>query len=230
MGQNVYPGKTLGHVALNYRPGDGLRAARLFELIGCQVTDTGMRIEGNPFYVVRIDDRAPNPSDSILFLGVAAQQQLAFEAAAEKALGIGTAAEDPAVAQYRADRDAEPELLGTHFGIRYDALEAMEAAVAAVQAECRRDAGFGDRVQIHLLRAKRGVEAAIDARMDTSPIFAAADRSCFVDYGVQAFLRTDLVAGSLFTFGHTIELDYVFVAQAAGEAERAVAERFAVEA
>jgi len=114
--------------------------------------------------------------------------------------------------------------------LRYGSLEAMEAAVEAVQAECRRDPGFGRRVQIHLLRAKRGVEEAIDARMDASPVFASAQRSCFVDYGVQAFLRTDLMAGSLFTFGHTIELDYVFTPRQAAEAGRAVAERFAAEA
>jgi len=41
-------------------------------------------------------------------------------------------------------------------------------------------------------------------------VFGDDDRSAFSDFGVQCFVRTNLFAAGLLTFGQLIELDYYF--------------------
>ncbi len=65
-------------------------------------------------------------------------------------------------------------------------------------------------MSVSWFRARRGKQPDIDARMDASAVFGDDDRSAFSDYGVQCFVRTNLFAAGLLTFGQLIELDYYF--------------------
>jgi hypothetical protein len=95
-------------------------------------------------------------------------------------------------------------------GIRFRSLDDVERAVAEVQAAGASGGELEGRVSVSWFRARKGKQPEIDARIDASPVFTDDDRSAFSDYGVQCFVRTDLCAAGLGTFGQLIELDYYF--------------------
>ena len=64
-------------------------------------------------------------------------------------------------------------------------------------------------MKIILNRARPGT-AAVDERMDKSPIFEGVDRFTYGRNGIQAFIETDLFITGALGDKFVFELDYVF--------------------
>ncbi len=203
------PARTFGHMAFNFRPGEGPAAAKFFELIGCRVHDNGPVNAGGSLYTVIIDPDTATFADNMLFLSPAAEAQLAFEAAMVESLGFDQPSEHPQLTAYRAMKLKEPEMF-FHGALRYRSLSTLEAAVTAVAAAAETDPDLQGRLSITRFRAPSGVDPRIDSRIAASTVFRVDDRPSFVPGGVQVFVHTDLFAGGLLAFGQSIELDFIF--------------------
>jgi hypothetical protein len=199
----------IGHLAMHYRPGDEEQARRLFELLGCTLVQNGPSPGTDGFSTIVVDPGSWNYVDNVLYLARASEAQLGLEAAIAENLHAGQADEDPRLSAYRALRAEWPEAL-THVGIRYSTFDALERAVLAVETATAPGGELEGRASITKFRARSGLDAEIDAVMAATPIFGPDDRSAFVEYGVQCFVKTDLCAAGLLTLGQTIELDFAF--------------------
>jgi hypothetical protein len=200
---------TIGHVAMHYRPGDEAGARRLFELLGCTLVDNGPNPGHDGFCSIVVAGDDWNYVDDMLYLAKASAPQLALDDAVADALGAGGDDQHPALTAWEDLRGEWPES-ATHVGLRFRSLDDVERAVEAVQAAGAPGGELEGRVSVSWFRARKGKRPEIDARMDASPVFGDDDRSAFSDYGVQCFVRTDLFAAGLLTFGQLIELDYYF--------------------
>jgi hypothetical protein len=201
--------KTFGHFTLHYRAGDGERVCDLFIALGLRVEDLGPARNGDRLFKVVIDSRG-RADDGAFFVSSAARHQLDLETA------LATLANADAIKTYRAAGLAEPQA-GSHVGVSYDALETLEEAVRAVEALAATP-DFSGRVKVTRMKAKVGLDPAVDERMAASPVFRPSDREAFGDRYVQVFIHTDLVAGGPLTFGQMIELNYVFPSSSVGYA------------
>lgn len=203
------PGCSLGHLALHYgRPEDGPAAARLLRLLGLVETQVLLLPDGTTFHRFVVDGVHHRRADGIVYLSCAPAPQRALTAALREALGVGTAAEHPAVAGMRAMLDADPEA-SFHLGFLLSSLETLEEVMLGVQAAAADDPELAGRVRVRLNRARPG-EPAVDARLDASPLFAEITRYAYGTGGVQAFVETDLLVAGALGEGMVLELDYVF--------------------
>ncbi len=200
---------TLGHVAIHYRePEHGPLAARLFDLLGFSRREEIALPDGTTFYHFLVDGDATNKGDGIIYLSPLRRAHKWLYETIHVALGIGTADEHPAVAKVRKSEQQDPEA-GFHVGFLMPTLERVEEAFARVRAAAEADPAFGRHIEIVLNRAKPG-EAAIDARLDQSPIYAGITRTTYGRHGVQAFIRTDLLCSGPLGEDCVIEFDYIF--------------------
>ncbi len=201
-------GRTMGHLALHYGPaGDGPAAARLLSLLGLVETQMLPLPQGN-FYRFVVNSGHFARGDGIVYLSALPEPQVRLIAAMHAALGIGTAQQDPAVNAYRAMLASDPEA-SFHFGFLVPSLEDLEDLVLTLRDLAENDPEFRGRITITANRARRG-DAAVDARLDASPVFGDCTRFAYGRNGVQVFIETDLVkAGQLGECMH-FELDYVF--------------------
>ncbi|MEX1007712.1 MAG: hypothetical protein WD271_07670 [Acidimicrobiia bacterium] len=201
--------RTLGHLALHYRPGDEAGSRRLLEDLGCTLVDNGPRPGADGFCTVLVDDGSANYADNILFLARVGPAQEELERAIQEQLGIGAIGEAPAATSFaQLERDA-PEA-ASHIGIRYAELEALEQTLLTIETDAREGGPLHGRVEITKYRARPHLDNAVDARIAASPAFTGDERPAFADYWVQCFVKTDLFAYGMLVFGQTIELDYVF--------------------
>jgi hypothetical protein len=183
--------RSLGHVALGIGPGDGPAAAELLRALGLDVTDNGLSKMGEPWYTALVDPTTFEGLENLFFVVPTSHEQRALEA---KMTAVDAT-------EFVASKLANPES-ASHVALAYRDLETLEAVVRAAREL--------DRVSVRIFRARRG-DPAIDARMDTSDVFAPVHEEAFVDRTIQVFLHTDLVSTSLLCLGQTIELDYVFL-------------------
>jgi hypothetical protein len=79
-----------------------------------------------------------------------------------------------------------------------------------IEADAREGGPLHGRVALTRYRARRGLDAAVDARMDASPAFTGNEAEAFADHWIQCFVTTDLFGYGLVALGQTIELDFVF--------------------
>lgn len=200
---------TFGHLALHYgKPEDGPLTAKLFGLMGFEIREEIAYADGTSFYHFLIDPNATNNGDGIVFLAPLRTVPRALYDAIRQTLRAGQADEAAVVTDYRAAATANPEF-GFHVGFLKSSLEELEQIVLRVQEAIANDPDFRGRVEVILNRAKPGT-AAVDARMDASPVFANVTRHTFGRHGVQAFIKTDLLAGPPLGDAVVIEFDYVF--------------------
>ncbi len=200
---------TFGHVALHYgRPEDGPLTAKLFKLLGFVTREEIAYPDGTVFYHFLVDPNASNNGDGIIYLAPLKDVPRALYHAIRERLGAGTDHEDKVVTDYRKASTENPEF-GFHVGFLKSSLEELEDIVLRVRAALEDDPALRDRVEIVLNRAKPG-DPAIDARMDASPIYGDVTRYTFGRNGVQAFIKTDLLAGPPLGDAVVIEFDYVF--------------------
>lgn len=197
----------LGHLAVHFRPGERELATRFFQLLGGRVREFPNPLSTEPIYLVAMNGADPDRASDVLFLMALKPAQAELEEAITAALRVGTTEEHPALAGFHEHRNEWLESY-LHFGLVFDSLEELEAAVGRLRAEVDDDSVFGARIKdLRVLRARGDAEIA--ARMDESEVFADAEYA----YGrntVQVHVRTDLFATGLAMFDSVVELDYVF--------------------
>ena len=201
--------RTIGHLALHYRPGDEQGARRLLELCGCTLLDNGPAPGKDGFCTVLLDDTTASHAENLMFLSPVGQAQVELEAAIARGLRMGTADEDPAAATFKQFKYDKPES-SAHIGIRYGSFESLEDTVLALEKAAMPGGELAGRLEITKFKAPPGLDAEVDRRIASSPIFSGDEPPSFAKWWVQVFVRTDLFAHGLLSFGQTIELDYVF--------------------
>jgi hypothetical protein len=201
--------RTIGHLALHYRPGDEQGARRFLELCGCTLIDNGPSPGKDGFCSVLIDGSTASHAENLMFLSPVGQAQVALEEAIARGLRIGTPDEDPAAAAFKTSKYEKPES-SAHIGIRYQSFEALEDVVQALEKAAMPGGELAGRLEITKFKAPPGLDAEVDRRVSASPIFQGDELPSFAKWWVQIFVRTDLFAHGLLSFGQTIELDYVF--------------------
>ena len=67
--------RTLGHLALYYRPGDMEASRRLLQDLGCTLVENGPRPGEDGFCTVLVDDATAKHADNILFLAPSARSR-----------------------------------------------------------------------------------------------------------------------------------------------------------
>jgi hypothetical protein len=172
----------LNHVELVYRPGERALAARLFELLGFRVMDTG-----GTFLSAFIDAGTSDFLNNALYASEVTPEQWTLDRALlddfDRDDRVGTAA------RAYLDRLANEPQRSFHFGIRYPDLEQLEATLAAIETAGRDDSELGGRVSV-------------------SGVFRPGDPGAYTDLMVQAFVKTDVVAAGLLALGQHVELQW----------------------
>lgn len=193
---------SLGHLALQYRPGDEAGARHLLELLGCTLVDNGPAPGRDGFCSVLLrsaDDREAYAED-LLFLAPATEAQLALE---DRLGELGETLD-----LYWRVREEKPESFA-HLGIRFRSLDDLVPVVEGLTAATNPGGALEGRASLTVLRARTGLDPEVDARLDASPWFADAPPS-YAPHWIQCFVRTDLFGVGLVGLGFTVELDVVF--------------------
>ena len=201
--------RTIGHLALHYGPGDQQGARRLLELCGCTLMDNGPSPGNDGFCSVLLDGTTASHAENLMFLSPVGKAQLDLEQAIAKGLRIGTDDEDPAAALFTQFKYDKPES-SAHIGIRYASFESLEDTVMALEKAAKPGGELAGRLEITKFKAPPGLDPEVDRRIAASPIFTEDTLPSFAKWWVQIFVRTNLFAHGLLSFGQTIELDYVF--------------------
>ena len=175
------PSKALNHVELVYAPGERPLARALFELLGCDVHDSG-----GPFLSARIAHGQTDLANNCLYASEVTPEQWALEQALRAELGGGSLAV-PGAGYLRRLR-AEPQR-SCHFGIRYPTIEELDATLDRIE-----------HVEDHA--------PELAGRVSVSGVFRPGDPGSYTDTMVQAFVRTDVVASGLLSFGQHFELQW----------------------
>jgi hypothetical protein len=207
-------GTVLGHLALQYAPGDERPARRLLELLGCTLVDNGPDPGRDGFCTVLINGADANYAENLMFLSQMKPEQAAIETAIRSALRPGHPDEDPAVAAYRHSVEAKPESI-SHIGFRYPRLEDVEAVVAALEAATAPGGELDGRATVVKYRPSPGGaspadDAAVAAAAAASTLFDGTEHLSFAKHWIQCFVRTDLCGFGILAFGSIFEIDFVF--------------------
>ena len=198
--------KTLGHLAVHYRTReDGPVAAKLLDLLGFARVRSPA---GYPYYHYVVDGNATNNGDGILFIMEQPQALQELDSAIREALKIDQPGEHPVIAKVRAAHDSDPEY-DLHLGVLFNSLEEIEERVLRIRDAALSDPDLRGRVKVILNRARPGT-AAVDERLDKSPIFRGVERFTYGRNGIQAFIETDLFVTGALGDKFVFELDYVF--------------------
>jgi hypothetical protein len=193
--------RSIGHMALYYRPGLEPAARTLMTDIGCGLVDNGPAPGRDGFCSALLDEPTATHSDNLVYLSPMSDEQCRIEKAlAESLEQLGLAESWRGISKW-------PEVR-PHFGIRYHTMEALEESLTAVERHARPGGPLHDHVEVLRFRARPGLDEDTDVRMAASPAFNGDERPAFADYLVQCFVRTDLF-GNLTSAG-LIELDYAF--------------------
>lgn len=205
----VTTGYTLGHIALHYpHPEDGPAAALLLELLGLRQTQVLPLADGANFYRFVVEDRHFDRGDGIIYLSHVPPAQKVLHAVIRDALAIGTAVEHSAVRDMRDAMKGDPEY-SFHVGLLIPSLEELESLVTVLREKARTDPHLRNRFNITINRPQPG-NAAVDERLDASPVFGGVKRYAYGRNGVQVFIETDLLVSGPLGESTVIEIDYVF--------------------
>ena len=203
----------LGHLALHYREGDERPARRLLELLGCKLVDNGPAPGSDGFCTVLVDPATADYADNLMFLSGMTTEQEAVESAIRHALRLGEPDADPAAGAFEEASSVNPES-SSHIGIRYRSLAALENVLGDLAAAASPGGELAGRIQVTRYRPRPGgngeADAAVSARIDSSPAFSGREPTSFAPHWIQCFVRTDLCGFGILAFGSTFELDYVF--------------------
>ncbi|MCP1471774.1 hypothetical protein J3E64_003487 [Sphingobium sp. OAS761] len=201
--------QTISHVNLHYPEAtDGPAAALLLEAAGLVRTQELALPQGGTFYRFTANVHAINRPDNIVYLSPLPAATAALINAARDGLRYGARDEHPAVAAYRAAQASDPEH-NFHVGFLFDSLDYLEERFEAFKALEASDPRFAGRLKFLVNRALPG-DAAIDARLDISPLYRGVTRYTHGRYGVQAFCETDMIVDGPLGEGLVLEFDYVF--------------------
>jgi hypothetical protein len=197
--------RVFGHLALHYLPGDEAPARRLLELLGCTLVDNGPNPGRDGFCTVLIDRDSADYAENLFFLSAVNAEQAAIEGVIRDAL---TADGSTLLEAYRAKTVTAPESI-SHIGLRYGSFDELERVLAAIERETEPGGAFAGRVEVVKYKARPGLDAELDRRIASSPVFRGDERPAFANYWVQCFVKTDLCGFGILALGQTFELDYV---------------------
>ncbi len=171
-------GRFLNHAELVYRPGERKLVPRVFEALGCIAVETG-----GPYLVIQIDPSQGDLINNVLYASEVSAEQWEFETLLQQELGRSRefAAAHRA---YDSLRAAQPQRT-THFGIRM-------ASVTELEQTLERVGSLKD--------------PELEGRLEISGVFRPGDPGALSDALIQAFVRTDVCACGLISFGQLIEL------------------------
>ncbi|MFI6588222.1 hypothetical protein [Embleya sp. NPDC050493] len=173
--------RRITHLELLHRPGERAQARRLLELLGCRVLD-----RGGHFFSAFVEPEVTDYLNNILYTSEVTPEQWAFERQLQVAAAEGPFAR--ARSAWDAHMRAEPRYTH-HFGLRLPSEEALDTALARIDAAGREDGELAGRVEVVAM-------------------FRPGDPGAATDTMVQAFVRTDVVACGLVTLGQHIELQW----------------------
>jgi hypothetical protein len=173
-----YKGRLLNHIEMVYRPGERHLVTKLFTALGCNVTDTG-----HTHLAIALGATDKYMLNNTVYASEVTPEQWRLE----QQLGRALEGESPLAAAYAGydDKFRHDPQLTSHFGIRYPSFEALEETLKHLENDL--DPELAGRVQI------KGV-------------FRPGQPGSYVDFIMQAFIKTDIAASGLLTFGQHIEL------------------------
>jgi hypothetical protein len=134
-------GRFLNHVALVYQPGERGLAAKLFELLGCDV-----RVGSGAWLSGAVDSSEQDRSNNALFATEAAPEEQAFVRQLAKAMSQGDLAASRE--EFEARRKRTPQQF-SHFGIR---VSEQEQADILARIEALDDPELEGRVEVRVFR------------------------------------------------------------------------------
>ena len=123
--------RRLTHVELLHAPGERALAARIFELLGCTVSDSGRH-----WFTAFIDADLRDYANNILYASEASAEQLAIEATMPESV-------DAWIEMVRAAPQKSP-----HFGLRVGTSEEHRAIVERVRAAGTTDPELHGRIEV----------------------------------------------------------------------------------
>ena len=173
-----YKGRLLNHLEMVYRPGERHLVTKLFTTLGCTVTDTGHTHLG---IAVGVTDKFG--LNNAMYASEVTPEQWALEQQLQKALEGGSAL-GAAYAGYEEKFRRDPQLT-SHFGIRYPSFDAVEKTLDHLQ---------------------NGLDPELKGRVEIKGVFRPGAPGSMSDFIMQAFIKTDIAASGLITFGQHIEL------------------------
>jgi hypothetical protein len=177
-GLSNYKGRLLNHVEMVYRPGERHLVNKLFTALGCQVIDSG----ATHLYIAVA---APEKYglNNALYASEVTSEQWALEEQLQKALQ----AESPLAAAYAGydDKFRRHPQLTSHFGIRYPSFDKLEETLAHLEND---------------------LDPELVGRVQVKGVFRPGAPGSYTDLVMQAFIKTDIAASGLITFGQHIEL------------------------
>ncbi len=173
--------KMLHHVAAMYAPGDRPVARAFFELLGCEVFESG-----SPFLLARIAPAQPGLSESWVFASEVTPEQWRLEEAlrGERESGALAGPANDYVRRLRTDPQH-----ACHFAIRYPS-----------------EAEFDET--LHRLEHVATDTPTLKERVSISGVFRPGDRGAQSPTQTQAFVYTDVVASGVLAFGQHVELQW----------------------
>jgi|SRR4051812_9853815 hypothetical protein len=178
-----YRGNLLNHVETLYRPGERALAIELAEALGCTITDTGFKGDGDEtFLAVHPNPDDLNPQNNAFYMSPMRPEQLALEDHLKKLSGEDAQFQSKLQQFYGVARSKPFGV--PHFALRYATGKAVQAAADRVREKL--GAKLGDRLHIHVFRP-RDADAAVDTI-------------------VQGFLHQDVIVSGSFLYGQLIEL------------------------
>jgi hypothetical protein len=178
-----YTGRTVNHVATFYRPGERHLAVKVYEALGCRVSNTTFG-EGNQGLVIHVEPDEHDLVNNVIYAAEVTPVQWHFEQELRGALGEREALAT-ALATYGAQRESQPESV-THFGIRYASFASLKWALKQLAED------LDDELQGRLRIAQV-------SHLPAGTAFLTEDV-------ISAFVVTDVIAAGLLTLGQTIEL------------------------
>lgn len=174
-------GRLLNHVELVYRPGERQLVAKVFEVLGCGVIETG-----GTYLVIPVVKGSNDMSNNVFYASEVTPEQWRFEQELQKQFR----AESSLAAAYRSfdTRMVREPQRTTHFGVRFPTVKMLDATL--------------DRIM-------KLDDPALKGRLKVSGVFRPGDPGSITNTLIQAFVKTDVFAAGFITLGQHIELQAV---------------------
>ncbi len=178
--------RRLNHLEMVYRPGERELATRVFELLGMRVLDNG-----GPWIFAHVDPTIGDTANNACYASEMTSEQWALEQALASAISADGDDDSPVggeAAGYLARLRKDPQR-SFHFGVPLFERDDFDATL--------------DRIR----------DAASDPELagsDGAPsgVYDPHEPGALAPGMIQAFVRTDVVAAGLLTFGQHVELQW----------------------
>jgi hypothetical protein len=177
--------RRLSHLEMVYRPGERDLARRVFELLGLRVTDGG-----GPWLFAHVDPEVGDVATNACYASEMTPEQWALEQALAAVIaddGDDSRGAGPAALAYLSRLQGDPQH-SFHFGIRVSDREDFDATLERIRAA--------------------DADPVLAGRVALTGVYHPDAPGALARGMIQAFVRTDVVAAGLLTFGQHIELQW----------------------